>query len=265
MANLSLRIIFGFLYVAIIVTSLYIGTPFFEILMGVCIFFSLREMALLAEKKTNQYTWIMPLTLCFSIIYVTLFGAKTLDISMLLALWFVQLTSLFLSFNSLKKESKINYVSVSIYLFLPLLVLAIWFNNQSQSHGFECLLLYFATIWLYDSMAYVVGKKLGRRPVFPKVSPKKTIEGTVGGLILTVVIIAFIKNYFFDIPENGALTSLVIVFFAIFGDYVESYMKRKLGIKDSGNLIPGHGGILDRMDSIYLSVLPYLILLSLFR
>ena len=127
------------------------------------------------------------------------------------------------------------------------------------------LLLYFITIWLYDSMAYVVGKKLGRRPVFPKISPKKTIEGTIGGLILTVAIIVLVKNYFFDIPENGVLTSLVIVFFGIFGDYVESYMKRKLGIKDSGNLIPGHGGILDRMDSIYFSVLPYLILLSLFR
>lgn len=264
MANLSLRIIFGMLYVTIIVTSLYIGTPFFETLMGVCIFFSLREMALLAEKKTNQYTWIIPLILCCSIIYVTLFGAKTLDIRILLALWFVQLTSLLLSFNSLKKESKINYVSVSIYLFLPLLVLAVWFN-QTQSNGFEYLLLYFITIWLYDSMAYVVGKKFGRRPVFPKVSPKKTIEGTIGGLILTVAIIVLVKNYFFDIPENGVLISLVIVFSATSGDYVESYMKRKLGIKDSGNLIPGHGGILDRMDSIYLSVLPYLILLSLFR
>jgi len=264
MANLSLRIIFGMLYVAIIVTSLYLGSPFFETLMGVCIFFSLREMAFLAEKKTNQYIWIIPLTLCFSIICVTLFGAKTLDISILLVLWFVQLIGLFLNYNSLKKDRKINYVSVSIYLFLPLLVLAAWFN-QTQSNGFEYLLLYFITIWLYDSMAYVVGKKLGRRPVFPKVSPKKTIEGTIGGLILTVAIIVLVKNYFFDIPENGVLTSLVIVFFAIFGDYVESYMKRKLGIKDSGNLIPGHGGILDRMDSIYLSVLPYLILLSLFR
>ena len=264
MANLSLRIIFGILYVAIIVTSLYLGTPFFETLMGVCVFFSLREMALLTERKTNQYIWIIPLMLSLSIIYLPLFGSKTLDVRILVVLWLVQLIGLFLSYNSLKNKNKINYVSVSIYLFLPLQVLAIWFS-QAQSHGFEYLLLYFATIWLYDSMAYVVGKKLGKRPVFPKVSPKKTIEGTVGGLILTVVITVLVKNYFFDIPENSVLTSLVIVFFAIFGDYVESYMKRKLGIKDSGNLIPGHGGILDRMDSIYLSVLPYLVFLSLFR
>jgi phosphatidate cytidylyltransferase len=114
-------------------------------------------------------------------------------------------------------------------------------------------------------MAYVVGKKIGKRPVFPKVSPKKTIEGTIGGIILTVIIIFIIKKYLIKIPENVVIISLVVILFGIFGDFVESYMKRKLGIKDSGNLIPGHGGILDRMDSIYLSVLPYLILISLFR
>ena len=114
-------------------------------------------------------------------------------------------------------------------------------------------------------MAYLVGKKFGKRPVFPKVSPKKTIEGTIGGIILTIIIIFLIKRHLLDIPENVVLISLVVIFFGIFGDFVESYMKRKLSIKDSGNLIPGHGGILDRMDSIYLSVLPYLILISLFR
>ena len=117
-------------------------------------------------------------------------------------------------------------------------------------------MLYFTTIWVYDSMAYLVGKRLGRSPIFPKVSPKKTVEGTIGGTILTIMIIAVIQNYMLNIPGNFILLSFIIIVFATFGDYVESYMKRKLGVKDSGNLIPGHGGILDRMDSIYLSVLP---------
>jgi phosphatidate cytidylyltransferase len=114
-------------------------------------------------------------------------------------------------------------------------------------------------------MAYVVGKRLGKRPIFPKVSPKKTIEGTIGGAILTIAIVMVIQNYVFNIPRNYVFLSFIVIVFAIFGDYVESYMKRKLGVKDSGNLIPGHGGILDRMDSIYLSLLPYLVILSLFR
>ena len=70
---------------------------------------------------------------------------------------------------------------------------------------------------------------------------------------------------FINVVISDMFISFVIIVFATFGDYVESYMKRKVGVKDSGNLIPGHGGILDRMDSIYLSLLPYLVILSLFR
>lgn len=264
MANLSLRIIFGLLYVVIIVASTFLGTPYFELLMALSVFFSVKEMAQLSQNNTIQYVWYIPLLLCFSIILFTVFGAQKLDLSKLIFIWIIQMISLFVSYTSLRKRSKINNVSTSIYLFLPLMALAIWFN-QSQKSSFEYLLLYFITIWIYDSMAYLVGKKFGKRPVFPKVSPKKTIEGTIGGIILTITIIFLIKRHLLDIPENVVLISLVVIFFGIFGDFVESYMKRKLSIKDSGNLIPGHGGILDRMDSIYLSVLPYLILISLFR
>ena len=264
MSNLSLRIIFGFFYVGVIVAGLYAGTPYFELLMGVFTFFSVRELALLSKKKSIQHLWIIPMLLCVSIIYLTIFGANLLSLNSFIVLWFVQLLGFFLGFNSLKKARKINYTAISIYLYLPLLVLAIWFT-QSQAYKVEYLLLYFTTIWVYDSMAYLVGKRLGRRPIFPKVSPKKTVEGTIGGTILTIMIIAVIQNYMLNIPGNFIFLSFIIIVFATFGDYVESYMKRKLGVKDSGNLIPGHGGILDRMDSIYLSVLPYLVILSLFR
>ena len=264
MSNLSLRIIFGFFYVGVIVAGLYAGTPYFELLMGVFTFFSVRELALLSKKKSIQHLWIVPILLCVSIIYITIFGANLLSLNSFIVLWFVQLLGFFLGFNSLKKARKINYTAISVYLYLPLLVLAIWFT-QSQAYKVEYLLLYFTTIWVYDSMAYLVGKRLGRRPIFPKVSPKKTVEGTIGGTILTIMIIAVIQNYMLNIPGNFIFLSFIIIVFATFGDYVESYMKRKLGVKDSCNLIPGHGGILDRMDSIYLSVLPYLVILSLFR
>jgi len=264
MSNLSLRIIFGFFYVGIIIACLYAGTPYFVLLMGFYTFFSLRELALLSKKKSIQHLWIVPLFLGVSIIYLTIFGANSLNLNSFIVLWFIQFLSLLIGYNSLKKDKKINYAAISVYLYLPLLALAIWFT-QTQSYKVEYLLLYFTTIWVYDSMAYVVGKRLGKRPIFPKVSPKKTIEGTIGGTILTIVIIMVIQNYVFNIPENYAFISFVIIVFATFGDYVESYMKRKVGVKDSGNLIPGHGGILDRMDSIYLSLLPYLVILSLFR
>jgi phosphatidate cytidylyltransferase len=264
MSNLSLRIIFGFLYVGVIIISLYAGTPYFELLMGVFTFFSLREMALMAEKKSIKHLWIIPILLCLSIIYLAIFGSKPLNLNSLIVLWVIQLLSLLFGYNDLNKDKKINYVALSVYLYLPLLVLVVWFT-QSQSYKVEYLLLYFTTIWVYDSMAYVVGKRLGKRPIFPKVSPKKTIEGAIGGAVLTVIIITVIESYVLNVPVSFVFISLIIIILATFGDFVESYMKRKLGIKDSGNLIPGHGGILDRMDSIYLSVLPYLVILSLFR
>ena len=135
-----------------------------------------------------------------------------------------------------------------------------WFN-QNHTTSTEYILFYLIAIWLYDSMAYVVGKWLGKTPIFPKVSPKKTIEGTLGGAIVTVLIMSVLNTYWLRLEEPMYLLTIVIIFFATFGDFVESFMKRKLGVKDSGTLIHGHGGILDRLDSIYLSALPFIIIL----
>jgi phosphatidate cytidylyltransferase len=112
-------------------------------------------------------------------------------------------------------------------------------------------------------MAYAVGKAVGKTPIFPKVSPKKTVEGTAGGAVVTVVAMSLLNAYWLELPVQAYAVSAVIIFFAIFGDFVESYMKRKLGVKDSGDILPGHGGVLDRIDSIYLSALPYLVILFL--
>ena len=145
---------------------------------------------------------------------------------------------------------------------IPLLALAIWFI-QNEEHNVEYVLFYLITIWVYDSMAYVVGKAIGKRPIFPRVSPKKTIEGTVGGTIVTVLVMSFLNIYWLHLPVQAYFLALAVIFFAIFGDFIESYMKRKIGVKDSGSILPGHGGVLDRIDSIYLSALPYLVILLL--
>jgi phosphatidate cytidylyltransferase len=134
---------------------------------------------------------------------------------------------------------------------------------QHENLATEYIVFYLITIWVYDSMAYVVGKAFGKTPIFPKVSPKKTIEGTAGGAIVTLVVMIALNHFWLELPTVPYLLAVIVVFFATFGDFVESYMKRKLQVKDSGNLIPGHGGILDRMDSIYLSAIPYIVILLL--
>jgi phosphatidate cytidylyltransferase len=110
-------------------------------------------------------------------------------------------------------------------------------------------------IWINDTMAYIVGSLIGKTPL-SKISPKKTWEGTIGGIILSVVVVGLISFYGF---RYGLLTYHLVIIAAIaaitgtFGDLLESKLKRLAGVKDSGSLMPGHGGFLDRFDSLLLA------------
>lgn len=113
------------------------------------------------------------------------------------------------------------------------------------------LLIFF--IWINDTMAYIVGSLIGRTPFFPSISPKKTIEGTVGGMVLAIAA-AGIYGYFWgnDLlywPHWIALATIAAIFGSA-GDLLESRLKRMAGVKDSGKIMPGHGGFLDRFDSL---------------
>ncbi len=262
MSNLGLRIIFGSIYVALMVGGAVLGVPYFGLLMALIAFLSLYEMSALAKKESAQHVWLNPMLFAGVILYVNFVDAKEIGLNHFIAAWILQLVCLYFSYMDLKNNFILNYISASLYLWLPIGLLAMWFN-QNPSTSTAYVLFYLIAIWLYDSMAYVVGKWLGKTPIFPKVSPKKTIEGTVGGTIVTVLIMSILNAYWFQLNEPIYLLTVVIIFFATFGDFVESYMKRKLGVKDSGTLIPGHGGILDRLDSIYLSALPFIIILLL--
>ena len=125
--------------------------------------------------------------------------------------------------------------------------------HVSEPNGHRWLLLALFVIWAADTGAYFVGRKLGRHKLSPRISPNKTVEGLVGGAI-TAVLVAMIGA-----PLAGAtlgqlpavaLVVLVTVGFSVVGDLYESLLKRHVGAKDSGDLIPGHGGILDRIDSV---------------
>jgi phosphatidate cytidylyltransferase len=260
MSNFTLRLIFGALYVAIMVAGAVLDHPWFSVLMAVLVFLSLNEMSKLAEKTSKQHQLVNPLLFGGIIVYAAFFGIREMGITEFAIAWILQIVALVVVYLQLKKNGKVEYIFATLYLWLPLAGLAFWFE-QYPDNNTAYILFYLITIWLYDSMAYSVGKLIGKRPIFPKVSPKKTIEGTIGGTIITVTAMYWVNLYWFNLEANAMLLALVVVFFATFGDFVESFMKRKLGVKDSGDLIPGHGGILDRIDSILLSALPYLVIL----
>ncbi|WP_374444180.1 phosphatidate cytidylyltransferase [Epilithonimonas sp.] len=120
--------------------------------------------------------------------------------------------------------------------------------DPEKSFTLEVFML-FVLIWSSDTFAFLTGKFFGKHKMAPKISPKKTWEGFAGGVILTLVLGFFVERYFPELRGNWMIVGLLVSVFAPLGDLVESQLKRSFAVKDSGNIIPGHGGVLDRLDS----------------
>ncbi|UOE41332.1 phosphatidate cytidylyltransferase [Chryseobacterium suipulveris] len=127
------------------------------------------------------------------------------------------------------------------------------FSTHDNTFTLEVFFL-FILIWSSDTFAYLTGKFFGKHKMAPKISPKKTWEGFAGGVLLTFVLGFFIEKFHPDLRGNWIVVGFLVSVFAPLGDLVESQLKRTFAVKDSGNIIPGHGGILDRLDSFIICV-----------
>lgn len=135
---------------------------------------------------------------------------------------------------------------------------AVGFIHAGEPHGDRWLLVALFVVWGADTGAYFVGRKLGRRKLAPRVSPNKSVEGMLGGLVVGVgvgLLVALSTGIPVDRLPGLALVCVVAALFSVIGDLFESLLKRQAGVKDSGTLIPGHGGVLDRLDGV-LAALP---------
>lgn len=144
--------------------------------------------------------------------------------------------------------ASVFYVGVGFHYFI-----------ETREVGIPYIIFALVIVWSTDSGAYFVGRKLGKHKLWPEISPKKTIEGFVGGIIIALVA-TVIFQYFAQLDVNYAILLLVALVASIvgqLGDLVESAIKRHFNVKDSGTILPGHGGILDRFDSL-IFVLPLL-------
>jgi phosphatidate cytidylyltransferase len=178
----------------------------------------------------------------------------------------------------LKKENPLNnwaYAMLSqVYIALPfslLNVLAFQSDETISATSYQYIfpLSIFAYNWINDTGAYCTGMLFGKHPLFKRISPKKSWEGSIGGAVFCIAA-SFAFAHFFPFMSIGEWIglALTIVVFGTWGDLSESLMKRQLGIKDSGTILPGHGGILDRFDSAILAIpaaVVYLYILSLFQ
>jgi phosphatidate cytidylyltransferase len=152
-----------------------------------------------------------------------------------------------------------------LYVLLPFSLIQLLisdFQVDNVSFNSSLILSMFIFTWTFDTFAYLFGVKFGKHKIMPSISPKKSWEGFVGGYIFTIVAAYITSRYFLPIDFHLALiVSLFLPFTATIGDFIESHYKREAGVKDSGNLIPGHGGMLDRMDAFMITI-PVLYILT---
>ncbi len=152
-----------------------------------------------------------------------------------------------------------------LYISLPLALLVDLRMHWDNELSVTLPLLVVFSLWINDTMAYIVGSMVGKTPLSP-VSPKKTWEGTIGGVLLTVIVISLIAHSTerLSIIYAAVLSGLAAIS-GTFGDLFESKLKRMAGVKDSGNIMPGHGGFLDRFDSVlFASAIVWLVAMVVF-
>ena len=258
MTNLLRRATSGFIYAVLFITAIMYSKESYIILISFFGLISLREF--LKLLKFNNYVIYL---LFIGLILLPYLPIDTFFIKLLLALSLSG--SVQLLFNLLFKRKK--YPSNSIQKFdicvryllfsFTFLILLPFVNGVYEQSVILTLII---LIWVNDSFAFFVGKNLGKRKLFESVSPKKTIEGFFGGVLFSLIT-AFILSYFCDFLSltNLIVISLIAAILGTAGDLVESKFKRQANTKDSGTIMPGHGGILDRLDSL-LFVAPFVYL-----
>ena len=181
-------------------------------------------------------------------------------ISLISLVFWTSLSPIDLMYKKISSNAKFK-IFYGYFLVTPMAIVTAIVFTQSKA----LLLIPFVMIWISDIGAYFVGKKFGKNKLAKNISPGKTIEGALGGFICNIIF-AFILTYFYD--QNlfvVTLFAILITGLSIFGDIYQSFLKRQANVKDSGSIIPGHGGLLDRLDSFCPALpLSYLIYISFY-
>ena len=192
----------------------------------------------------------------FVYVLIMWFGTSFSELSFQILFLVLGLVSIYEMWKLRKGKSK---VYAFVYVLLPFFL--IHFFGKIESLNFNSvfdpslILLMFILTWTFDTFAYLFGVRFGKTKIMPSVSPKKSWEGFAGGFIFTVIASFITTHYFLEVDNSIALViSVFLPFTATLGDFTESYYKRQAGVKDSGNFIPGHGGMLDRMDAFMITI-----------
>lgn len=255
--NLFLRIFSAGVFAALLLLS-FINKYSFLIVFEFFMLQSLWEFYKITENiGSKPKKWFGLLFSGTLFLYVFLIKNSFISASFsffILAVVFVSFSIELLRKGSALKNLAYEFMGI-FYVALPfsLTNFIVFFNNKFNS---SILLGVFLIIWSYDVVAYFVGGLIGKRKIFPDISPNKTLEGTLGGLVFGILS-SYIVYKILDIYNlfDWIIMATLIVFAAFLGDLVESKIKRSAGVKDSGKIMPGHGGLLDRFDSFLFAII----------
>ena len=233
-SNFLKRAISGLLFVVVLTGCIFIHPICFYILFFIINILGLMEFSQMA-KHMNIHVNLFFCILCGSVLFTVGF-----------------------------LHNYINYKDGYLYFFLLTFIMSICELYRKRGNGFQNIafsyyaLLYISlpfTLLINDTFAYLSGSLLGKHKLFPRISPKKSWEGAIGGGLMTIIVGLCVSPYIEGYTiRDTAIISCIVVVFGIYGDLLESLFKRSIEIKDSGNILPGHGGILDRFDAIIFTI-----------
>lgn len=263
MGNLAKRSMTGIVYVGAIVGCIISGDIAVLILSMLFSALGVAEFSMLSEKdRIHHASFIMDIAggmlLTFSI--AMCYSSLSASTPLFLLAWLLWLLGRMIVELYIHQQNALTHlchsIAAQIYIALPLGLL-----NLVNTLSWPLTMLMFILIWLNDTGAFIVGSQFGRHRLFERISPKKSWEGFWGGMFFCIAASAAVcfiyPGVFSGIMPIGCWIGygVLVSAFATWGDLVESMIKRTLGVKDSGNILPGHGGILDRIDSL-LFVIP---------
>ncbi len=257
------RSLSGAVYVILLIACILYSTESFFILFGAFLLVATVEFCSLVQ--INKITPLLIAALSYFFFYQITFASegyllllkfnKNFDLAVLITTLIISIKCIHFLFDNkiVKIDSLSKYFYLFGYIILPFIIITkIPFGKAGYNP--KILISIFILIWTNDSFAYIVGKSIGKTKLFERISPKKTIEGFVGGVVFAVIASYIIAKYYIQIAESNLyiwiIIALIVGIFGTIGDLIESKFKRIAAVKDSGKIMPGHGGVLDRLDSV---------------
>ncbi len=261
--NLLTRVVTGVIYIAVVLFGILGGEYSFVFVFGSFLGIGLYEFYRMVEKNTthaiskifNITSGIAIFLSCF--LYLEQIYTAALPIIIAIYLLILFASAIFINRGDIFKAI-VYSVFGQIYITLPLCLLmfiSYQYKTVDTQYHYIFVLAIFILIWVNDTAAYFFGSLIGKRKLIERISPKKSVEGFISGIVFCVITAFILARFYtsYSLPFWIGF-AVVVSLFATLGDLFESLIKRTYGVKDSGNLIPGHGGILDRIDSLLITI-----------